>query len=592
MASSVIRGQYQFLEKLGSGGMGDVYRARDIKLNRFVAVKILTAEHGANPQSQQRFIQEAQAASALNHPNIIVIYDVISEGGADYMVMEYVAGKTLADLIPRGGLRVHQAIKYGVQIADGLAAAHAAGIIHRDLKPGNIMVSDQDRVKLLDFGLAKLATPELTNDPDATAAAPLTVMGAIMGTLSYMSPEQAQGKYLDARSDIFSFGAVLYEMATGQRAFSGDNSVSVLSAVLRDEPRRASEITPDVPAALETVIERCLRKNPDDRYQSMTEVYEQLSHLKQNSDSGVLYRPPSNPTVPPASLSGLPPPPTVAEVPAKPAKRRRGLAAVAVLVCILGVGAVLFYPKKAPPVSPPVPAVSATSDADKPSPMPNPATEPAAPSQPPLNADQVIDMVRAKVATASIVQHVRASKHTSLSDDDVIKMVRAGVPTAVIDAMRGTAAAQADQAPEKAVEAEKPVPAGFTLPEGTPVKLTLAEDVAADVEDGTSLRFNVIADVTVSGAVAIPAGSVATGTVVGRAKKKFLGVGRGIRLLFEFGQLTAKNGVKVPLRATSVAKPDGASRALQADGNKDKTLAAPKGTPFIAYTGAAVSLQP
>lgn len=320
--------------------MGDVYRAKDIKLNRYVAVKILGAEHGTNPQSQQRFIQEAQAASALNHPNIIVIYDVISEGGADYMVMEYVPGKTLADVIPRGGLRVHQVIKYGIQIADGLAAAHASGIIHRDLKPGNIMVSDQDRLKILDFGLAKVAAPVSTDDPDATAAAPLTIVGAIMGTLSYMSPEQAQGKLVDARADIFSFGAVLYEMTTGQRAFVGDNSVSVLSSVLRDAPQRVTAITPDVPPDLENIIERCLRKNPDERYQTMKEVHDDLLKLKQSSDSGMLYRPPSAPPIVPVEAAVIP----VAAA-APPAKRRRGLGILALVVCLIGAGFVLFQRK-------------------------------------------------------------------------------------------------------------------------------------------------------------------------------------------------------------------------------------------------------
>lgn len=561
-----------------------MYRAKDLKLNRFVAVKILTAEHGANPQSQQRFIQEAQAASALNHPNIIVIYDVISEGGADYMVMEYVAGKTLADLIPRGGLRVHQAIKYGVQTADGLAAAHAAGIIHRDLKPGNIMVSDQDRVKLLDFGLAKVALPEAINDPDATAAAPLTMLGAIMGTLSYMSPEQAQGKYIDARSDIFSFGAVLYEMATGQRAFSGDNSLTVLSAVLRDEPRRAAELAPDVPADLEAVIERCLRKNPDDRYQSMKEVHDELVRLKQNSDSGVLYRPPS---LPPARVELRAP----AAVP-KPVKSLGALALVAGLVGLLVAGGVWWQMKKPIPASKPTSPVTSEVVVDKPSPMPTPAAPPPAPVQPPLSVDQVIEMVRAKVAAPAIVQQIRGSKtQVALSDADLIRMVRAGVPAAVIDALRGTAEGQAASIPEKPPEAEGQTPGFVKLPEGTPVRVTLANDVPADVEDGSALLFSVTADVTVNGSVAIPAGSLATGSVVGRAKKKFLGVNRGSRVVFEFGHVRAKNGLEVPLRVASL-KTGVATRPLEAERNKDKSLAAPKGTAFIAYTGASMEFRP
>ena len=205
--------------------MGEVYQARDTKLNRFVAVKILKPDQRVNAEQQRRFIQEAQAASALNHPNIIVIHDIVSEEGSEIMIMEYVPGRTLSNLISEGGLPVSQVVNLGLQIADALCAAHAAGIIHRDLKPGNIMVTDKDRIKILDFGLAKLEAPPMSGDPDATQIEPMTVQGSIMGTLCYMSPEQAQGKHVDARSDIFSFGAVLYEMATGQRAFTGDSGI-------------------------------------------------------------------------------------------------------------------------------------------------------------------------------------------------------------------------------------------------------------------------------------------------------------------------------------------------------------------------------
>ncbi len=288
---------YQFLEKLGSGGMGDIYKAMDTRLNRFVAIKVLTTAAAGDPERRRRFIQEAQAASALNHPNIITIHDIVSEGNTEFMVMEFVTGKTLVDLIPKGGLRVPQVLKYSVQMADALQAAHASGIVHRDLKPANVMVTDSGLVKILDFGLAKLTDrgplTTLSGPTDVTqtiADGPLTVEGSIMGTVSYMSPEQAQGKKVDTRSDIFSFGVVLYEMVTGARAFQGDSALTTLSAILRDEAPPVAEYAPEAPPQMEMVIRRCLRKQPDDRWQTMQDVLMALSALKHESDSGMLYR--------------------------------------------------------------------------------------------------------------------------------------------------------------------------------------------------------------------------------------------------------------------------------------------------------------
>jgi len=290
--------QYQFLEKLGEGGMGAIYKAQDTRLNRFVAIKVLSASATGSPERRRRFIQEAQAASALNHPNIITIHDIISEGDAEFMVMEYVQGKTLADLVPKGGLRVPQVLKLALQMTDALQTAHSARIVHRDLKPGNIMVTESGLVKVLDFGLAKLTdnsplTNTTTAPDDATRTigeAPLTVEGSIIGTVSYMSPEQAQGQKIDSRSDVFSLGLVLYEMVTGTRAFSGDSALSTLSAILRDDPRPIPEITPDVPQQFEELINLCVRKSPDDRYQNMRDVFAAISALKIDSDSGILYR--------------------------------------------------------------------------------------------------------------------------------------------------------------------------------------------------------------------------------------------------------------------------------------------------------------
>ena len=228
-------GSYQILSLLGTGGMGVVYKARDTRLKRSVAIKVLPADQVSDPERKRRFIQEARAASALNHPNIITIHDIGSEGGIDFVVMEYVAGKTLDQLIPRKGLRLNETLKLAIQMADALAKAHSAGIIHRDLKPTNVMVTDDGLVKVLDFGLAKLT--EVENDEGGTRTTQLqTEEGTIVGTVSYMSPEQAEGKKVDARSDIFSFGSVLYEMVTGQKAFQGDSKMSTLMAILKQEP--------------------------------------------------------------------------------------------------------------------------------------------------------------------------------------------------------------------------------------------------------------------------------------------------------------------------------------------------------------------
>jgi eukaryotic-like serine/threonine-protein kinase len=287
-----VLAQYRISEKLGEGGMGVVWKARDTHLDRFVALKTLSAEKLADPERKRRFVQEAKAASALNHPNIVHIYDIAEAAGVQFIAMEYVAGKTLGELIGRKGLRLNEALKYAVQIADALAKAHSAGIVHRDLKPSNIMVTEDGLVKVLDFGLAKLAeTAAGEFGETATARAPdgpITEEGTIVGTTAYMSPEQAEGKKVDARSDIFSFGSVLYEMVTGRRAFYGDSKLSTLSSILKDDPAPLSSITPDVPRDLEKIISRCLRKDPERRFQHMADVRVALEELKEESDSGKL----------------------------------------------------------------------------------------------------------------------------------------------------------------------------------------------------------------------------------------------------------------------------------------------------------------
>ncbi len=277
---------YQLIDKIGAGGMGEIYKAEDSRLNRLVAVKILSPGMSTDPDRKRRFFQEAQAASALNHPNIITLYDIVSEGDMQCIVMEYIAGKTLRDLTPPGGLPPAQALQYAAQIASALTAAHSAGLIHRDLKPSNIMVTTSGLIKVLDFGLAKWVDSSMTGQTgdQSTVETALTREGSIIGTVSYMSPEQAEGKRVDARSDIFSFGSVLYEMLTGARAFEGRSGISTLSSILRDDVKPIYQAAPDVPPLLEQIVLRCLPKEPSARWQSMKEIEGALLALQRQVD--------------------------------------------------------------------------------------------------------------------------------------------------------------------------------------------------------------------------------------------------------------------------------------------------------------------
>ena len=283
---------YEILAKLGEGGMGVVYKARDLRLDRFVAIKVLPAEQLKDEARKHRFIQEAKATSSLNHPNIITIFEIDHVDGADFMVMEFVNGKTLQQLIPASGLPVPDVLKYAIPIASALAAAHTLGIVHRDVKPGNIMLGANGVVKVLDFGLAKLtATDDLVPDGTTRIIQATTEEGVIVGTAAYMSPEQAQGKPVDARSDIFSLGAVMYEMLTGRRAFQGANRMSTLAAILQHEPKPLAELDSRIPREMERMVMRCLRKDPDRRFQDMADLRVALEELKEESDSGKLTAP-------------------------------------------------------------------------------------------------------------------------------------------------------------------------------------------------------------------------------------------------------------------------------------------------------------
>jgi serine/threonine protein kinase len=299
-------GSYQILSLLGAGGMGVVYRARDTRLNRSVAIKVLPSDKVSDPERKRRFIQEARAASALNHPNIITVHDIGSEGGTDFIVMEYVLGKTLEQRIPRKGMQLNEALKLAVQVADALAKAHSAGIIHRDLKPSNVMVADDGFVKVLDFGLAKLTeaktgaegTRTLQSQTE-TGTAALTLPGVVLGTVGYMSPEQVRAEETDHRSDIFSFGAILYEMLTGRRAFSGTSAAEIMNAILKEEPAALGGSNGQITPGLVRIVSHCLEKRPDRRFQSATDLRFALESLSQLSEEGLF----SSSTAPPATRS-------------------------------------------------------------------------------------------------------------------------------------------------------------------------------------------------------------------------------------------------------------------------------------------------
>lgn len=291
---------YRIETKLGAGGMGVVYRARDTHLDRSIALKVLPSSDISDPDRKSRLALEARAASALNHPNIVTIYDIGSEqtdqDQIDFIAMEFVQGKTLDRLIGRKGLRVNEALRYAVQIADAIAAAHANSIVHRDLKPANLMVTDQGLIKVLDFGLAKApegSKADAFAPTESVHLAPdhVTEEGTILGTVAYMSPEQAEGKRVDARSDIFSFGSVLYEMLTGSRAFTGESKLSVMATILQLDPKPLSEVGKGIPRELERIIARCLRKDPKERWQSMSDLKVTLEDLLADLESNQLTRP-------------------------------------------------------------------------------------------------------------------------------------------------------------------------------------------------------------------------------------------------------------------------------------------------------------
>jgi len=280
LAPGARLGPYEILSAIGAGGMGEVYKAKDARLDRIVAIKVLPSHVASDPDLKQRFEREAKTLAALSHPHICPVFDVGQQDGIDFLVMEYLDGQTLAQRLEKGALPLDQALQYGIQIADALDKAHRKGIIHRDLKPGNVMLT-KSGVKLLDFGLAKLqpAGAVAGMSVAATITSPLTAQGTILGTLHYMAPEQVEGKEADARSDIFSFGAIVYEMTTGKRAFDGKSAASVMAAILEREPPAMSSLQPLTPPALDHVVSQCLAKDPDERWQSASDLMRELKWI-------------------------------------------------------------------------------------------------------------------------------------------------------------------------------------------------------------------------------------------------------------------------------------------------------------------------
>jgi serine/threonine-protein kinase len=631
---------YQILEPLGAGGMGEIYKAEDTRLHRPVAIKVLSPGMSADPERRRRFFQEAQAASALNHPNIITLYDIVPDGEVQCIVMEFIAGHTLRDIIPPGGLSSPQALQYATQVASALSAAHAAGIIHRDLKPSNIMVTSGGLVKLLDFGLAKWmdsGIAGISGEPDEqpTVEAALTREGSIIGTVSYMSPEQAEGRRVDARSDIFSFGSVLYEMVTGKRAFEGRSGVSTLSAILRDEVTPIYEHTADVPPLLEQIILRCLMKDPAARWQSMKELGTALVTLQRQLDPGGQYappvrtsslgpasspvsetattlvgpyvpRPPSAPRGSPArtaksASAGVSRSPravhvTPSHAPAKPASTKFMVLVLALVgLVLMGSAAGGWYwwtkmrntaSQRAAVVTPPPAAASAPQT---PTPTP-PQAVATAPEPPPLNPAPASPLPT-PAATAS-----KATGSAKSGNKTKQRTPEAAAPAPMPPSQPAPTALTPAPAPPPAAPVPAPVAvapltpdiqrAPVTVSDALPFIIVLAQDVPADASEGQSLRFSATEGLQVGDKMVIAKGAAVTGVVMGEiGKKRFLGMGGGRKFAFQLEQAEAVDGQKVSVRALAGRNQDGPTiRSFDTGkGAKAKGFAALQGAQYVAY---------
>ena len=350
-------GSYEIVSLLGAGGMGEVYRARDPRLKREVALKVLPDVAAVDADRRERFTREALAVAALNHPHIVTIHSVEDAGTAVFLTMELVEGRSLAEAMPATGLPIERVLTIGIAVADATSAAHQKGITHRDLKPGNIMLGEGEqagRIKVLDFGLAKVVDAQRgaagasmlpTEAPAHTA--PITAEGRILGTVAYMSPEQAEGRTIDGRSDLFSLGVVLYEMATGQRPFAGDTQLSILSSILKDTPKSVTDINPAIPPELGRIIRRALAKDPERRYQTAKDLRNDLEDLKASLGSSESPLPPATSNVAasvtsPSEPSASPIPSSDTQVVVGLVKRHSRAFGVAAAVLLLGAAGALY----------------------------------------------------------------------------------------------------------------------------------------------------------------------------------------------------------------------------------------------------------